>query len=458
MSASARAGGIAETIAAIATPPGAGAIAIVRISGPDARAVADRVFRGPGPLRDRGAVFGRLVDARGADIDRGLAIYCAGPRSATGEDVVELHVHGSPVVARDALAATLAAGARMAHAGEFTRRAFENGKIDLSEAEAIGLLIAAEHRSEARAAAAGLAGGIAHEVARVRAELVAVIEDLAASLDFPDEVEPPEGSDVLARIEPVAQAVEALGVGYERGLQVRTGTSVAIVGPPNAGKSSLLNALLQDDRALVSAEPGTTRDTIEESLAIDGVRLRVVDTAGLRETSDPIERAGIERTRRALDASRIALVVIDGSQPLDAAARDVLAATRGRERIVLFNKRDAGVAGFNEREPAEAGAISGSAYENETIATVLAALRDAVVRSEVPDAGHAHLVTARQADAALSAARSLRAACNALQSGDPPDLCAQDLIAAIASLDAIGGRDASEAVLDGIFSRFCIGK
>ncbi len=447
-----------ETIAAIATPPGAGGVAIVRISGSRAKAVAQSVFRSRQPLGDRRAVFGSVVDAAGTEIDRGLALLFAAPRSFTGDDVVELHVHGSPIVARDALAAALAAGARMAHPGEFTRRAFENGKLDLSEAEAIGLLVAAEHRSEARAAAEGLAGGLARELRRLRSGLASAVEDLAAGLDFPDEVEMPSGRALLERIEPVRAALDTLALDYERGLQSRGGASVAIVGPPNAGKSSLLNALLEDDRALVSSEPGTTRDTIEEAFTIDGVRLRIVDTAGLRETGDPVERAGIERTRRALEASRIALVVIDGSRALEGAARELLAATRGRERVVLFNKRDAGSIGFEQRETPESAAISGSAYEKATIEAVRAALIDCIRRSEAPDAGHAHLITARQADAAQRARRSLEAACEALRAGDLPDLCSADLIAAIAALDEISGRDASEAVLDGIFSRFCIGK
>ena len=255
----------AETIAAIATPPGRGAIAVVRLSGPNARAVGARVFHSRGALADRHATFGRIVDASGSTIDEGLALFFAAPRSYTGEDVLELHVHGSPVVARDVLLACLAAGARHAQAGEFTRRAFLAGKLDLSQAEAVADLIAAEHRSAARAAAAQLAGGLAREAQALRGELEGVLEELAAAIDFPDEVETPPAAALTARLDPVRRALGALLATAEAGRLVREGVSVAIVGPPNAGKSSLLNGLLGAERALVSEIAGTTRDTIEET-------------------------------------------------------------------------------------------------------------------------------------------------------------------------------------------------
>jgi tRNA modification GTPase len=449
---------VTETIAAIATPPGAGGIAVVRISGPAARSVALRTFKSSQPLRDRVATFGTIVGPDGEAIDRGLALFFAGPRSFTGEDVVELHVHGSPIVARDALTAAIAAGARLARAGEFTRRALEAGKIDLVQAEAIGALVAAEHRAEARIAAAGLGSGLARELQALRAALAAVIEDLAAALDFPDEVAAPDRADLEGRLRTVEARVRALGTDFERGLQERGGTLVAIVGPPNAGKSSLLNALLRTDRALVSERPGTTRDTIDELLALEGVRLRIVDTAGLRDAADPVERAGIERSRRSLESAQIVLVVIDGSQPLDADAVALLAETRERERIVFFNKADLGDAGYRGRQTSELQAIAGSTRDADTVAAIERALLERVRGSERPDPAHPHLVSARQAAAALAAADSLSAALAALAAGDPIDLCAGDLIAAIASLDAISGRDAGEAVLDGIFARFCIGK
>jgi len=446
-----------ETIGAIATPPGRGAVAIVRISGPDVRAVAERLLRISVPA-PRQAVRCTVVDAAGAPIDDGLALFFPGPASYTGEDVLELQVHGSPVVARDVLGAALAAGVRLAGPGEFTRRAFLAGKLDLSAAEAVGDLIAAEHRSAARAALAHLEGGLARAVADARGELAAVLDDLAAALDFPDEVVPPSAARLDARLGAVRATLDELAATAEHGRLVREGVGVAIVGPPNAGKSSLLNALLGADRVLVSAVPGTTRDTIEETLALGPLVARIVDTAGLREAADPLEAAGIRRAEAALAAARIALVVVDGSAPSDDAVRALLARTRERPRVVLFTKRDLGTAGYDAREPAERAALCGSTFAPETAAAVRAALLACAVGDDAPDLERPHLANARQRDAVFAARRALDEAAATLARDEPIDLLAGDLLAADAALGALSGADATEALLDRIFARFCIGK
>ncbi|GAC1526386.1 MAG: tRNA uridine-5-carboxymethylaminomethyl(34) synthesis GTPase MnmE [Vulcanimicrobiaceae bacterium] len=458
------------TIAAIATPPGRGAVAIVRVSGPAVPTIARAVFRAaratPG-VRDasrepalpaRVATYGRIVEADGTTIDRGLALVFPGPASYTGEDVLELHVHGSPAVARDTLLAVLAAGARLAEPGEFTRRAFEAGKLDLTAAEAVADLIAAEHRSVARAAAARLSGGLASVVDDAGAILDAIVEDLAAALDFPDEVPAPDAAALAARIGAIDAGLAALGATWEAGRLVREGLSIAIVGPPNAGKSSLLNALLGAQRALVSAVAGTTRDTIEEAVALGGGQsARLVDTAGLRATADTLEAAGIARARAALDEATLVLVVVDASRPLDDDARATLVATRARDRVVYFNKADLGRIGYDDRDAAEANALVGCVHEPRAVDAVRAALREAAGANRV-DLARPHLGTVRQADAVLETRRALRRAIETLACGDPVDLAAGDLAAARASLRALTGRDASESLLDGIFARFCIGK
>ncbi|GAC1302444.1 MAG: tRNA uridine-5-carboxymethylaminomethyl(34) synthesis GTPase MnmE [Vulcanimicrobiaceae bacterium] len=447
-----------DTVAAIATPPGRGAIAIVRLSGGAANAIAARIFRTPRPLEPRVATLGVVVDAAGAAIDRGLGLAFPAPHSYTGEDVVEVHVHGSPAIARDTLLAALAAGARLATAGEFTRRAYLRGKLDLSAAEAVGDLIAAESRSAARAALARLSGGLAAEVEARRAALDGIAEDLTAALDFPDEVDAPEAAALERRIADVDAALAALAETWEAGLIVREGIAIAIVGPPNAGKSSLLNALLGADRALVSDVPGTTRDTIEETLALGGgLWARVVDTAGLRTSDDALEAAGIARSERALAAATIALVVVDGSQPLGADARAVLGRTRDRERLVFFNKADLGRVAYDERDPAEAAALSGSVRDPAAVSAVRAGLARAA-RADLIALARPQVGTARQADAVLEARRSLAQARATLASGDPIDLVAPDLAHARAALAEITGRDADETLLAGIFARFCIGK
>jgi tRNA modification GTPase len=409
-------------------------------------------------LRDRVATYGEIVDVDGVVIDRGLALAMDAPRTVTGEDVVELHVHGSPVVARETLRALLHAGARVAAPGEFTRRAFLNGKLDLSAAEAVADVIDAESRAAARAANANLAGGLREAVDAARTALSAVLEELAGAIDYPDEVPEPARERVHDVVGSIDARLGALVRDWERGRLVREGVSLAIVGPPNAGKSSLLNALLGEERAIVSDVPGTTRDVIEETFAIDGVPVRVLDTAGLRASDDAIERIGIDRARRALDAAAVALVVIDGSRALDADARDVLHATRERDRVVLFNKRDLGTTGFDARDGAERAALSGSAFDAATLDGVRRAIATVAWHGETVDLARPHLASARQADAVARAREALAHARATLAAGEPVDLIVPELLATVAALGEITGAAATEAVLDGVFARFCIGK
>jgi tRNA modification GTPase len=449
---------VLETIAAIATPPGRGAIAIVRCSGPEARQIVARVFRSRAPLADRVATYGEILDVDGVVLDRGLALAMNAPRTVTGEDIVELHVHGSPVVARETLRALLHAGARAAGPGEFTRRAFLNGKLDLSAAEAVADVIEAESRAGARAAQANLTGALRGAVDAIAAPIATLLEELAGAIDYPDEVPEPERAGVEQRLFACEEALCGLIDDWERGRLVREGLSLAIVGPPNAGKSSLLNALLGEERAIVAAVAGTTRDVIEERFFIDGVPVRVLDTAGLRESDDPVERIGIERARRALAGAAVALVVVDGARPIDGDAAAVLAATRERPRVVLFNKSDLGRAGYDAREAPETDARLGSVLDAATVDGVRRAVAQAGWGSEQIDVARAHLASARQAAAVARAREALARARATIEAGDALDLIAPELLAAIAALGEITGAVATEAILDGVFARFCIGK
>jgi tRNA modification GTPase len=436
----------------------------VRATGPDVRAIAARVFRARRPLRDRVVTAGRVVDAAGATIDEGLAVLFEAPRSYTGEDVLELHVHGSPPVARDVLAALLAAGALLAGPGEFTRRAFLAGKLDLSAAEAVADLIAAEHRSAARAAAARLGGGLGSEVERVRANIERTLQDLAAAIDFPDDVADPDRAVVTERLVAARSALAALAQTWELGRLVREGASVAIVGAPNAGKSSLFNGLLRADRALVSPLGGTTRDTIEESLALDGAVVRLIDTAGMRPVSQDaaahaaLEAAGIARSHAALEGARVALVVVDASVPESPEAAAIVAATRERSRVVFFNKADLGRRAYDARAGTEHEAILGSAFDSGAVAEVCTALSVLLRDDESVDLERPSLANVRQADAVLGALRALDFALETLRGGAPLDLLAGDLTGAVRALGALTGRDASEQLVDAIFARFCVGK
>jgi tRNA modification GTPase len=441
---------------AIATPPGRGAIAIVRISGPNARQIERAMLRARRPLLDHHATLVAVHDETGTVIDRGLAIFAPAPHSYTGEDTLELQVHGSPVVAREVVRAVMACGARYARPGEFTRRAFLSGKLDLHGAGAVADLIDAESRSAARAALANLGGGLADEVRALRGRLAKLLEELAAAIDFPDEVADPDPARLGVALGAIVDELQRLRREGERGRLIREGVPIAIVGPPNAGKSSLLNALLGSDRAIVSEVAGTTRDTIEEALSIDGVVVRLVDTAGIRAHADRIEAAGIERTNRALNEARIALIVLDGSQPLAPDARALLAQTAQRERIVFLNKADLGEAGVRESEVA--GAISGSVLDPATVATIKAAIARIGWGGETPDLARPHLAALYELDAVNAALDAVERARQTLRAGEPVDFVASDLQRAMAELGHITGDAASEELIDAIFARFCIGK
>jgi tRNA modification GTPase len=444
-----------ETIVAIATPPGKGAIAVVRVSGPNVPALT-RLIRTKSGLRARVATRATILDERGEPLDEGLAILFPAPRSYTGEEMLELHVHGSPVVAREVVRALLAAGARVAKPGEFTRRAFFNGKMDLHAAAAVADVVDAQTRAAARAALANLGGGLAEMVAEVRTSLAAILEELAGSIDFPDEVAQPDPRRLEARLAPLLATLERLRRDGEIGRLIREGLPVAIVGPPNAGKSSLLNALLGTERAIVSEIPGTTRDTIEESIAIDGVPVRLVDTAGIRAHADRLEAAGIERTESALSAARIAVVVIDGSQPLGRDAIGLLERTRERERVLFLNKSDLGALAASQLNDPEA--IVGSVYDGRSIAAIRGAIARIGWGGERFDASRPHLAALHEFDAVNAAIAALARACQTLRSRDPLDFVTGELQRAFSELGHVSEQVAAEEIVDGVFSRFCIGK
>ena len=404
------------------------------------------------------ATYGEVVDERGELIDRGLALLSLAPHSYTGEDTLELHVHGSPLVTRELLRAVIASGARLAHPGEFTKRAFLNGKLDLHAASSVADLISAEHRSAARAAVANMDSALAREVRCIRDLLASILEELAASIDFSDEVAEPDRSRIAPALSEIESALNGLIANAEVGRLVREGLDVAIVGPPNAGKSSLLNALLGEERAIVSEIPGTTRDTIEEAIVIGGVLVRLTDTAGVRNSVESLEAEGIERTRRALAGARLAIAVIDASQSLDDAVSRVLAAIGGIDRIVFFNKADLGEVAYRSRPATFADAILGSVFDSATLATIREAIAQRGWGAHEPDLQRPTLAAAHELDAVASALAKLRHAQETLSEQMPIDLIAPDLQNAFASLGKLTGDTVTEELLDGIFSRFCIGK
>ena len=447
-----------DTIAAIATGAVLSAIGVVRVSGPDTLAVMDRVFRplSGAPLSerpDRKLILGRLFDPEEAVLDVCLATVSRGPNSYTGEDTAELQCHGSPTVLRAALEALFAAGARQAKAGEFTRRAFLNGRMDLTQAEAVVDLIDALTPRAAQNAAAQLDGAVTRHTDHIYDELTAICSHFHAVLDYPDEdIEPFVLSQYRQTMASAAAELRRLGDTFRRGSVLKTGVACAILGRPNAGKSSLLNAILGYDRAIVTDIPGTTRDILEEKAVLGGVLLRLLDTAGLRETTDPVERIGVDRARNAAAEAELALVVLDGSEPLTSEDDAVLRAAEGAaHRILLRSKADLPAAWDRE------DAIPVSSLTGEG----LAALEAAVAALYPPDASvpaGGLLTNPRQADAVARALDYVSAAMDAMDAGIPPDAVLTEIEGALTALGELSGRVVREDITNGIFARFCVGK
>ena len=466
-----------DTIAAIAAGGGApSAIGVIRVSGPDCFAACGRVFRSARPFEEleaRRMVLGEFLDREGRVLDRGLAVRFPGPRSYTGEDSAEFHCHGSPVVLREVLAALFAAGARQAGPGEFTKRAFLNGRLDLTQAEAVIDLIDAETAAAARNAAAQLDGGLRRALEPIQEALLDITSRFYAVVDYPDEdIQDAGPEEIAAALRQAEGALTALLSTCKRGKVLKRGVRTAIVGLPNAGKSSLLNALAGYERAIVTDIPGTTRDTVEESVLCGGVLLRLIDTAGLRETEDQVEKLGVERSRRAMEEAELILLVRDGAAedcPENRAhweAEAVLlnqVARTGKPWLCVESKCDLtgphafsiGLIQKDANNPAACLCVSSVTGQGlDRLEEAVAALFPA---GDPGEAGSL-LTDQRQEDAARRALDAVRRGRAALEGGLTPDAV---LTAAEEALDAIGeltGRTAKEEIVERIFSRFCVGK
>jgi len=460
-----------DTIAAIATPPGEGGLAIVRLSGPEAGEIATRIFRRGRRLRamtldeldSHRLYYGAIVDpASERQLDEVMLARMRPPRTFTREEVVEISCHGGLLPVREVLNLCLRSGARAAEPGEFTLRAFLNGRIDLSQAEAVAGVVGARTERSLELAVDELRGRLTTRLKPARDALVELMAYLDAAADFPDDEIP--GIELDPALERARSALAAVVAGARSGLLYREGVQVAIVGRPNVGKSSLLNALLGSERAIVTEIAGTTRDVIAETINLRGLPATLLDTAGITETEDVVERIGVERSRQALAASGIVLFVLDGSQPLERGDRDVAALLRerlsGDAVVVAVNKAD--LSAVHNGDPSSLvdprwPTVSISTRTGHGLPELTALLHEQIVgRSE--SAAEPALVTIRQLDALRRALGAVEDAQAARLAAVPLDLLAVDVRTALYAVGEITGEHISEAVLDEIFSRFCIGK
>ncbi len=453
-----------DTIAAIATPAGTGSIGVIRVSGSQAISVVSQVFKGKETLKDcksHTIRYGTIIDpSTNHLIDEALVLVMKGPRSYTGEDVVEIQSHGNPALLQKILSALIACGARLAEPGEFTRRAFLAGKMDLAQAEAVMELIAAQSDAAQAMALHQLRGKLSEKIDAVREDIISLLSHIEASIDFTEQgINLCSPEEIAARIDKPYQFIGELLSRYEEGKQIREGTSVVIIGRPNVGKSSILNRLLGEDRAIVTPIPGTTRDTLEEGLNIQGHIIRIIDTAGMRETADPIEQQGVRRAEEALKKADIALFVLDASDIIhaeDTALGDKIA---DKKKIILLNKIDLPsricVEAIHTKYPKDP-VVSLSAATGEGMDDLKKKLVALIVSNGDQEPPLVALL--RHKNALERAERGMKRALQSAKENASVEFLAADLREALDALGEIVGETTPDDILDQIFNQFCIGK
>lgn len=454
------------TIAAIATSPGEGGIGIIRISGLQATEVADRIFKSKkiGSFKDAipyMMYFGKVVRGE-KKIDEGLAVYMKAPHSYTGEDVMEIQIHGSTEALRETLELALENGALPASRGEFTKRAFLNGRLDLTQAEAVMDIIEAKGSAALSQAESHLSGALSRFVKEGRDVLSDLITKLEVTIDYPDEdLEDLTNEEIREGLEKIDTSLTALLKRSEEGRIIKDGLRTAIVGRPNAGKSSLLNALLQEDRAIVTDIPGTTRDTIEESIKIGGVPLVLMDTAGLRETDNRVEKIGIQRARESMEKADLILAVIDGSIPLTDEDISLLKELDGRKAMVILNKYDL-AAEVDEKKIHEIlpsiSVVPISARYGSGLDELDDALRSLTIRQDQVAGRELFLTNLRHVDLVKKALEAVHRAKDSLENSMPADCITVDLVEAWNHMGEITGESIDNELINKIFERFCVGK
>ncbi len=449
------------TIAAIATPVGEGGIAVIRVSGPDAVSVCDRIFVGKRKLADaksHSLSFGRII-CDGKVLDEVLVAKMLAPRSFTGEDVVEINCHGGSFVTRSVLSALLKNGAVMATPGEFTKRAFLNGKLDLSQAEAVIDLIEAESDGAVSLSVNQLDGKLSAPIATYREKILTLAASLDAMADFPDEgIDETPTEEARETLLSLIDALDKMGDTAEQGRLIRKGINTVIVGKPNVGKSSLLNALSGTDRALVTQQAGTTRDVIEERIRLGNVYLNLFDTAGIRSDAEQIEEMGIQKAKEYLDKADLVFFVVDRSRPFEEEDREIARLIADKKAILIVNKSDLDEVLAIPCALNDMPKVSLSAKNCEGISGLAEKVEELFHLGVITENQDAVVVNMRQKQAILDAKNSLLAALSTLEMGLPLDLLSVDLRTALEALGTITGQTVSDEIVDEIFSRFCLGK
>jgi tRNA modification GTPase len=451
-----------ETIVAIATPPGRGGIGVVRLSGPEAISIAEPMLRLRNPLAHAQARFADLLDLESQEkLDETLVTFFAEPHSYTGEDVVEIAAHGSPVILETMVRQALAGGARLAAPGEFTQRAFLSGRIDLTQAEAVHDLIEAQTVYQARVAAQQLHGALSRCIKPIKEGLVALIALLEAGIDFAeDDIDVLPGGEIVKRIDELRASLEPIAGTFARGRIVHGGLVLAIVGRPNAGKSSLFNRLVERERAIVTAAPGTTRDLVTERVSLGGIPVELVDTAGMREASDEAEQIGIRKSREALADADMVLMVLDASIAPEQEEMELLATLAQRRALVVVNKSDLAHPSASMREALDGlglPVVHTSALSGEGVGDLKQKMLAMVGESQVGSEG-GMLTNLRQFEAVTGTLEGLATAGSAAAENIPHEMVLLDLYGALRHLDSLTGETTSDDILHLIFSTFCIGK
>ncbi|MFC1560266.1 tRNA uridine-5-carboxymethylaminomethyl(34) synthesis GTPase MnmE [Candidatus Margulisiibacteriota bacterium] len=452
-----------ETIAAIATPLGAGGVGIVRISGSHSKKILHRIFKPAkkGIPESHKSTLGWVVDNSGDKMDKALALYMKAPNSYTGEDVVEISCHGSPALLKEVLSLSIYAGARMADKGEFTKRALLNGKVDLTQAEAVIDLMGAKTKEAVKAAARQLDGGISGEINSIKAKTLDLLTAIEASIDFPEEVGSVPAKEEAEAVKYILKQINSLIHTADHGRLYREGLCVAIVGKPNVGKSSLLNAILKEERAIVTSTPGTTRDTIEEGISIKGIPANLIDTAGMRMAKNKVEKMGVERAKRAIKQADLVVIAVDASQKLSREDKDIIEEAKAKPSIVALNKVDL-------REKINKKGLIKILGKTEKIVPTSAIYSKGIKKLEeaiykkategAPASDRNIYINLRHKECLIRAKEALLKCSESVKNKMPGDFVSIDLKAAASALGEITGEEISEEVISSIFERFCVGK